>query len=480
MTAKDAQAELPVLVVDLDGTLILSDMLFESFWAGLADDWRTPFASVRALVSGRAALKRRLARQASVSVESLPFNEDVIARVRDWRASGGRAALVSASDATLVEAVADHLGLFDEVFGSDGETNLKGARKSRFLEARYGARGYAYIGDSAADLPVWRNAARAITANAPTTLRRRVAALGGDHDHIGAPSRRLAAYAAALRPHQWLKNVLVFVPMLAAQAFAWPVILQALLAFAAFSLVSSSVYVLNDLLDLRSDRAHPRKRQRPFAAGRVPIAHGTVMSPLLLLAGLGLAALAGGSLFLVLLGYFFLTTWYSLALKRRAIADICALAGLYTLRIVAGAVATGIGLSVWLLAFSIFFFFAMAAVKRQAELVDLAHRGVLAAAGRGYNVEDLPLVAQMASASGYVSVLVLALYLNAPGVQVLYSAPWLLWGICLVLLYWISRIVLITHRGRMDDDPVLYAVKDRTSLVCMALIAGFSIGAAVL
>jgi 4-hydroxybenzoate polyprenyltransferase len=480
MTAKDAQAELPVLVVDLDGTLILSDMLFESFWAGLADDWRTPFASVRALVSGRAALKRRLARQASVSVESLPFNEDVIARVRDWRASGGRAALVSASDATLVEAVADHLGLFDEVFGSDGEINLKGACKSRFLESRYGARGYAYIGDSAADLPVWRNAARAITANAPTTLRRRVAALGGDHDHIGAPSRRLAAYAAALRPHQWLKNVLVFVPMLAAQAFAWPVILQALLAFAAFSLVSSSVYVLNDLLDLRSDRAHPRKRHRPFAAGRVPIVHGTVMSPALLLAGLGLAALAGGSLFLVLLGYFFLTTWYSLALKRRAIADICALAGLYTLRIVAGAVATGIGLSVWLLAFSIFFFFAMAAVKRQAELVDLAHRGVLAAAGRGYNVEDLPLVAQMASASGYVSVLVLALYLNAPGVQDLYSAPWLLWGICLVLLYWISRIVLITHRGRMDDDPVLYAVKDRTSLVCMALIAGFTIGAAVL
>lgn len=478
MTAKDRRDDGAVLVVDLDGTLIRSDTLYETFWAGMADDWRTAFVALAALRHGRAALKRRLAERAPLDPERLPYNDAVLEHIRDWRTAGGRAVLVSAADEGIARTIADHLGLFDEVHGSDGRRNLKGAEKARFVTERYGEQGYAYMGDSAADLAVWKGAQKAITVDAPARLRRQVAALGCASEDIATGHGW--AWLAQLRPHQWLKNVLVFVPVLAAHEPSAANLLGALLAFVAFSLVSSSGYVLNDLMDLAADRAHPRKRNRPLASGRLPIARGTAMMPVLLAAGLGLAALGGGLLLAVIAIYFVLTTAYSTILKQHAIADIGTLAALYTLRIIAGGAATGIAPSVWLLAFSMFFFFALAAVKRLAELVDLAGRGGAATKRRGYLVEDLPLVAQMTTASGYISVLVLALYLNSPAVQELYRTPWLLWGICLVLMYWISRIVLVAHRGQMDDDPVIYAVREPKSLACIVLVGLFAIGASVL
>ncbi|MEQ9257656.1 MAG: UbiA family prenyltransferase [Roseovarius sp.] len=478
MTAKDRRDDTPVLVVDLDGTLIRTDLLYESFWAGLSEGWRTVPVAMKALIRGRAALKNRLAGLARLEAETLPYNDAVLAYVRAWREGGGRTALVSAADQELVRRISAHLDLFDEAHGSDGTTNLKGPKKAAFLAERYGAMGYDYIGDSAADLPVWQGARRAITVDVTPALARQVAALGRETEALenSPPS----AYLRALRPHQWLKNVLVFVPVAAAHALEPMILLKALLAFVSFSLVSSCGYVLNDLMDLRADRAHPRKRLRPLASGRVPIAHGTLMVPLLLICGLSVAALGGWPLFGVIATYFLLTTLYSLALKQIAIADIGTLAGLYTMRIIAGGLATGLGLSVWLLAFSMFFFFALAAIKRQAELVDLQARGVPTARRRGYTVDDLPLVSQMAIASGFVSVLVLALYLNTPAVQELYASPWMLWGICLVLLYWLSRISLKTHRGLMDDDPIVYALRDRVSLVCISLIVGFALWATLL
>jgi len=478
MTAKDRRDDIPVLVVDLDGTLIRSDTLFEIFWGGLSESWRALPAAIRGLRHGRAALKRALAGLAGIDAEHLPYNDVVLDYVREWRAGGGRAVLATAADQSVAERIAAHLGLFDEVYGSDGATNLKGPRKAEMLAQRFGESGYAYIGDSAADLPVWQGARKAVTIDGSPALQRRVAALGTESENLGSGTG--PAYIAALRPHQWLKNILVFVPAVVGHVSDPAILLQAVLAFAAFSLVSSSGYVLNDLMDLRADRAHPRKSQRPLAAGRVPIAHGTFMVPLLLFAGLGLAALGGLALLGVIASYFVLTTLYSLALKRIAVADICTLAGLYTMRIIAGGLATGLGLSVWLLAFSMFFFVSLAAIKRQAELVDLANRGVRRARRRGYHVDDLPLVSQVATASGYVSVMVLALYLNSPAVQTLYTTPWLLWGICLVVLYWITRIALITSRGQMDDDPIVFAVRDRVSLVCIMLLFACVIGAAVL
>jgi len=473
------QDDIDLLVVDLDGTLIRSDMLHETFWSAFGRDWRSPFRAVVALAGGRAALKAHLAQQARVDPASLPYDPDVIAYIEAWRARGGRTALVTASDAAVAQAVAGHLGLFDEVHGSDGARNLKGAEKARYLAETFGTSRYAYAGDSKADLHVWQGAARAITVNAPVALRRRAEAAQPDHEHLGQARRGLSAHLRAMRPHQWLKNVLVFLPMLAGHDLTLQAFFASLLAFIAFSLTASSVYVLNDLLDLAADRAHPRKRERPFASGAVPIAHGTLMAVGLLLAGALIALTLGWAFVAAMVAYYLVTTAYSLHLKRRLIVDICVLALLYTMRIVAGAAATGIPLSVWLLAFSLFFFFSLAAVKRQAELVDSAARGQLSASGRGYHVDDLPLVSMMALASGYVSVLVMALYVNSPSVLALYSFPPALWGICFVLLYWISRIVMVTHRGRMHDDPVVFAAKDNTSRICAVVILGFALGGAV-
>lgn len=469
---EDAPCRHPVLVIDLDGTLLRSDMLFETFWSALGADWRSPVRAARALGAGRAALKRHLAEASAVEVSTLPFDADVLAYVRDWRERGGRTALVTASDEGLAARIAAHLGLFDEVHGSDGARNLKGPAKAAFLVDRFGEEGFAYMGDSAADLPVWDRAAKMITVNAPAALRRRVAALGREVEHLGPARAVVGPYLKALRPHQWLKNILVFLPMIAAHRYEFVTLGQSLLAFVAFSLVASAVYVLNDLLDLSADRAHPRKSQRPFASGSVPIAHGTWMAAGLLALGALLAASLGWTFLGVMAVYFVSTTAYSLHLKRRTVVDIVMLACLYTMRIVAGGVATGIALSVWLLAFSVFFFFALAAVKRQAELVDGVRRGQLAATGRGYHADDLPLISQFAVSAGYVSVLVMALYVNSPAVGELYSYPPALWGICLVLLYWITRMVMVTHRGGMHDDPVVYAVKDRVSQICVVLMLG--------
>jgi 4-hydroxybenzoate polyprenyltransferase/phosphoserine phosphatase len=462
-----------ILVVDLDGTLLRSDMLLESFWSAAGRDWRSVFLSVAALTRGRAALKQYLARASDVDVTTLPYAPEVIAFVEAWHRSGGRTALVTASDHALAGAVATHLGIFDEVHGSDGRRNLKGERKGEFLEARFGRGGFAYMGDAAADLPVWRRAAKAITVNAPVALRREVERVNESAEHLGAHTISVKPCIQEARPHQWLKNVLVFLPMLAAHRFDAATVLLSFLAFICFSLVASSVYVLNDLLDLAADRAHPRKRNRPLASGSLSIARGTLMAAVLLLPGVFVAALIGGDFLLVMAVYYLLTTAYSLCLKRRIVIDICVLAGLYTVRIVAGGVATGIPLSVWLLGFAVFFFLSLAAVKRQAELVDNAARGQRTVSGRGYATDDLPIIAMIAISAGYVSVLVLALYVNSPAVIEQYTLPQALWGVCVVLLYWITRTVMTAHRGLMNDDPVVFGLKDRTSRICLLIILGF-------
>lgn len=475
-----------VLVVDLDGTLVRSDLLHESFWSAFSQDWKSPLLCAAALWRGRAALKQHLADCSEVTVSTLPYNQIVIARLQAWRQAGGRTALVTASDQQLAQAVADHLGLFDEVHGSDGLTNLKGSNKASFLQERFGAAGFIYMGDSWADLPVWAHASEAVTVNAPESLRQRTESICPVVEHLADEPdssgllMRSRPYIKALRPHQWLKNALVFVPMLAAHRTDTDIVLNSVLAFVCFCLVASSVYILNDLLDLSADRSHPRKRLRPLASGRVPIAHASALALALLVAGFALALLTAGSFLLVILIYYLLTVAYSLAIKRLIVIDICALAALYTLRIVAGGAATGIEISIWLLAFSIFFFLSLAAVKRQAELVDSVTRGALSVNGRGYQTDDLPIVSMISISAGYVCVLVMALYVNSPAVTRLYAHPEALWGVCVVLLYWITRMVMVAHRGQMHDDPLVYAVTDRASQICLILIAAFAIGGTLL
>ncbi len=469
-----------VLVVDLDGTLIRSDMLLESFWSGFAHDWRIPLRAIGALTQGRAALKARLADFSAPDPTTLPYNPEVLDRIRNWRTAGGPVVLVTAAEQRLAQSVADHLGLFDAVHGSDGKTNLKGPTKADFLRAQFGERGFVYIGDHHADLAVWEVARDAITVGAAPGLRARVEALHPDATHLSPPGGGFSAALRAMRPHQWLKNLLVFFPMIAGHVFTLQTLMQGILAFLAFGLVASSVYLLNDLLDLAADRAHPRKRARPLASGALPLIRGMAMIPVLLICGMALALTLGPMFLLVLAGYYLLTVAYSLWLKRKILIDICVLATLYTLRVIAGGVATHIPLSVWLLAFAAFFFLALAAVKRQAELVDAVERGVAMPNGRGYQVGDLPFVSQMAVSSGFVAVLVMMLYLNAPDVLSKYSSPWLLWGACLVLLYWVARMVLLAHRGLMEDDPVVYAVRDPISRVAIMLMLVLVVGATVL
>jgi len=269
-------------------------------------------------------------------------------------------------------------------------------------------------------------------------------------------------YVQALRAHQWLKNILVFTPALAAHRFD-DALVASILAFFSFSLSASSVYILNDLLDLRNDRAHPRKRLRPFAAGRIPIMYGVALFPALLLASLAIGFFLPKEFVLVLAGYFLLSCVYSLGLKRRMLVDVVVLACLYGSRVVAGSAATGVVLSPWLVAFAMFLFFSLALVKRCAELSDHLDRGKGDPMGRGYQLDDLPVLRSMATASGYVSVLVLALYINGDAVFTLYRHPDRLWLNCVLLLFWISRVIMITHRGGMDDDPLVFAASDRLS-----------------
>ncbi|RXD79573.1 UbiA family prenyltransferase, partial [Xanthomonas perforans] len=327
------------------------------------------------------------------------------------------------------------------------------------------------------DLHVWDKAGGAWVVNNGTALARAAAQRTTVHAHWPAPSRA-RAWLKALRLHQWLKNLLVFVPLLTAHRFLdLESVLQSTIALVAFGLCASGVYVLNDLLDLTPDRQHPRKRKRPFAAGRLPLLHGLLVAPALTVAGLLLSLACNIEFTLVLLAYYVMTLAYSLRLKRIVMIDVVLLAALYTVRIIGGAVAIGIELSFWLLAFSMFMFLSLALLKRYTELHAMLSSGKTKASGRAYSVEDLSLLQSMGAAAGYIAVMVMALYINSPESVELYRNPKLLWLVCPVLLYWVSRVWIIAHRGEMHDDPIVFAATDRVSQIVVVLCGLFALSA---
>ncbi|HET6655094.1 MAG TPA: UbiA family prenyltransferase [Gammaproteobacteria bacterium] len=468
--APTATAAIP-LCIDLDGTLIRSDVLVESALALLARNPLYAFTMLWWLRRGRAYAKQQVARRVDLAVARLPYDTALM----DWlRSQRGQRKLVlcTASDRRYADAVAAHVGLFDEVLASDGRTNLSGSRKAAALTARYGERQFDYAGNERADLAVWRHARRAVVVGAGNGLERAAAATCSVERSFPPATSRLRAAAKALRPHQWLKNLLVFVPLLAAHRFFDGGALTATaLAVTSFCLCASGTYLLNDLLDLDADRSHPRKRRRPFASGSLPLTVGLVGAPLLTVAAFALSLAITPVFAFTLLCYFALTLSYSLQLKRIAMLDVIVLAGLYTVRIIGGAAAMAQELSFWLLAFAMFVFLSLAMLKRYAELHDLRAQGGSLASGRGYDVEDLALVQSLGAAAGYVSVLVLALYINSGASQSLYTRPAVLWLLCPLLLYWISRAWAIAHRGAMHDDPLVFAATDRVSLVTIVLAA---------
>lgn len=454
----------PPLVVDLDGTLIYTDTLWESLFGLARERPRRLLPAILKLRRGRAAFKAHIVDLTAVDSSALPLNNDLIAWLRQEKAAGRRLVLATASDHGIARCVAEQLDLFDEVLASDGKTNLKGPNKAATLVGRFGRGGFDYVGDSRADLPVWAAARHAVVVGGEDLAK--AAAQVAEVRQRFAPPPKTTALLRAIRPHQWVKNLLLFVPLVAAHQFGdSQSLLAATLAFLVFSLTASSVYIFNDLLDLPADRAHPRKCQRPFASGALPLVWGVILSPSLLLAALGLSLLFLPWLFtLVLAGYYLLTSAYSFGLKRTPVVDVILLAALYTLRVIAGAAAVAIVPSFWLLAFSMFVFFSLALSKRYTELDGLRQRGELTAAGRGWHVDDLPLVQTLGTGAGLACVLVLALYIDSEPAKQLYATAQALWLVCPLLLYWISRLWFKTHRGEMHDDPVVFALRDRVSL----------------
>jgi len=464
----------PPLVVDLDGTLLHSDLLLETWLHFLRDQPQRCLVPLLWLARGKAALKCELALVTTVDIEVLPYDEAVLAFVRSEHARGRRIVLATASHRHLAQQIADHLQVFDEVLATDADRNLSAHSKRDLLTSLYGQKGFDYAGNSQDDLPVWEAARRAYVANASPRLERRARRLNNFAGVLASSKPALGDWIRQLRLHQWLKNLLIFVPLFAAHRYGEPELLAAaLVAFVCFGLCASGVYVLNDLLDLRDDRHHPIKRHRPFASGQLPILAGLAAIPILLSSAFALALWLLPAAFTVSLAtYFVLTLGYSLGLKRRMVIDVVALATLYTLRVIGGAMALEIPLSFWLLAFSMFMFLSLALVKRYAELFQMRTQGNdQKIRGRGYYADDLSMIASLGAAAGYMAVLVMALYVNDAQTTELYSRPAAIWLACPLLLTWVSRIWMLTHRGEMNEDPVIFAARDRVSLAIALLVA---------
>ncbi len=472
----------PPLAVDLDGTLLKTDVFFESLASAL---FRKPLRALGALsgaVFGRARMKQTMAELAPLDVATLPMRTDLIAFIRAEKDSGRQVHLVTAADEAVAQRVADHVGLFDAVSGSKGGLNLKGSHKRDFLKRTF-PQGFSYAGDSPADLSVWREAASVVIAGASAETARKAENLGKPVEQrfdIGGAG--LADWFKAFRLHQWAKNILVFAPVLLAHAyFDGAAVAHTIAAFLCLGLVASGSYILNDLSDLAADRAHRTKKNRPFAAGRLKVAYGLLVGPGLIVTGLGLATLVNAALAATLAAYLALTLAYSLQLKRVALLDVMVLAGLFTLRLGIGAAAAQVLFSPWLLTFSMFFFLSLSLAKRHVEILGKQAEGKVGPIpGRGYETRDWPLTLGLGLSAGVSACVILVMYLVEDAFPAaLYAHPAFLWAAPVLLGVWVMRVWLLASRGELDDDPVAFALRDPASVALGLLVALSFVAASV-
>jgi 4-hydroxybenzoate polyprenyltransferase/phosphoserine phosphatase len=458
------------LFVDLDGTLIAGDMTYESVLTGIKRDPailpRLPWLLLR----GRAKLKQVLAARAAPDVRLLPYRHEVLHFLRTERWNGRRVILATASDRHFAEAIAREVGLFDDVLASDGHINLKGPNKLAAIQEycrQHGYSGFAYAGDALADIPIWKAAAEAHVVAPGPLVRLAVRQLDRPTKFHSLERGIFSATWRAMRPQQWVKNLLLFVPVLLAHQWGnVEKILACCIGFVAFSACASAVYLLNDLFDIEADRHHPSKRNRPFASGALPVHYGPALSLGLACFGIVLSLLTLPAAFAGYLALYVVANFlYSFWLKRKLVVDVILLAGMYALRVVVGGVASQVEVSEWLAAFSIFLFTSLAFAKRHSELARLAEDEVEAPRGRGYLVGDLSLIESIGPTSGYLAVLVLALYINSEIVKELYVRPGALWLICPLVMYWITRLWFAVKRGELNEDPLVFAVRDRVSIL---------------
>lgn len=458
------------ICVDLDGTLLRGDLLAESVIALLKINLLFVFFLPFWLMRGKAHLKQQIANRVDIDPAWLPYNKPFLVWLRQQKKMGRPIILATASNLKFADAVAGHLKLFDMVLASDADNNLSGDAKLARLCEEFGEGNFDYAANAKIDLKIWRHVNAAIVVNAEAGVLGAVERFTSVAKVFDDQGDRLRHYLRAMRPHQWLKNILVFTPMvLSHRLFEPQLIVAACIAFVAFCLCASSVYVLNDIIDLDADRRHPKKRLRPFASGSIPVIHGLWLS-LGLLAGALMLSLLLTPLFTAILGiYYLITLVYSLFIKQTMLFDVIVLAGLFTFRLLAGSVAVDIPLSFWLIAFSMFLFLSLALVKRYVELGMLPKEPGRQLAGRGYQAVDLETLAHFGIVSGYMAVLVLALYIDSRAVNLLYGNPEVIWLLCPLVLYLVSRIWLLARRGDMHDDPVMFAIKDSQSLAVVAL-----------
>jgi 4-hydroxybenzoate polyprenyltransferase len=465
-------ALLTPLCVDLDHTLLKTDLLFETLILLVK---RKPIALLALpywLLRGRSFLKHQLALRVRPEISRLPFRNDLITFLQSEKNRGRRLVLVSAADQALAESVEDHLHLFTEVIASDETQNVKGANKARLLERRFGKSGFDYIGDSRSDFAVWRSARRAFVVTDSRRFANAIKTIVPVEKIFPRSAGRLASLIKAFRIHQWTKNLLVFVPVITShRIFDRSILISGLLAFMSFSLFCSGVYLINDLLDLEVDRRHAEKRFRVLAAGEFSIFSALMWASALLALGAALGSFCGLSFLAVLAIYGVGNFAYSVWFKRVVMLDVVVLACFYSLRLLAGGAATGIGCSEWLLAFSIFFFFCLAMVKRYSELRESVAVKGQRQDGRGYFRTDLDSIASFGVSSGLISVLVLVLYVMSPEVRIIYHRPTILLLLCPLFLYWITRIWFKAHRSEVPEDPVVFALTDRTSYIAGFLAA---------
>jgi len=468
------------LCVDLDGTLVKSDTLVDSLLLLVRTH---PLRAMRAplwLKGGKAGLKARVSAEVQLDTTHLPYNRPLLEYLMEQHAEGRKLYLTTGADTALAHRIAEHLGVFEEVLASDGATNLTGNNKLDSLKKRFPADGFDYIGNAPPDLPLLEQAGEAMIANPTFSLRtklksRRITVSRQFDDR----SSLIKVFLKTIRVHQWAKNVLIFVPLLLAHALKLALLFDALIAFISFSLCASATYIVNDLLDIEADRRHPKKRYRPFAAGNLSAGAGMAIVVVFLAAAFTGAFFLPGAFLQWLLLYLVTTLSYSLYFKRVVLIDVILLSGLYTLRMLAGGAATSVKFSPWLAAFSLFLFLSLAMVKRFSELQNIRARGNTLSNGRGYLLADIEQIRSFGTASAYASVVVFAFYIYGSGGTGLYHHPARMWLMTPLMILWLSRVWLLASRGELDEDPVIFAVTDRVSLLIGAGVALIAVFAAI-
>ena len=458
------------LVVDLDGTLIDTDILYEGFIILLRKNPLYIFHCLLWLIRGKVHFKNFIFRTITVRYELLPYNKDLLRFLQAESVKGRKLVLATAALQSNALEISKIFPIFDEVYGTE-KVNLKGGNKLKVLINQFGESKFDYIGNSHADLKIIASSRYSYLVNPSRFLERKAKKISNLKYTWKSKRLHVRDYLKAIRAYQWIKNLLIFVPLFTSHSFSsGKLLLQATAAFFAFSFVASAGYVINDLFDLNSDRAHPRKRYRPFASGKLSILSGVILAFILLAGGLLIASQLN-LLFLAILSIYFIVSFsYSMYFKKIVLFDVFILAMLYSTRVIAGGKVTHVPISFWLIAFSTFMFLSLAFVKRYSELMKITNETSLKEWGREYITSDLNLLQMMGVVSGFLSVVVFSLYIYSPEVSQLYSHPKFLWGISLLFLFWISHIWVVTNRGKMMDDPIVFAIKDVTSYVIFFII----------